>query len=84
MSDYAHNETEKYIKKIEVKLKREYGIAQEEIEKKLNDYMEAFERKDAVKRKLLEEKKITQDDYNYWTTGQIMVGQRGDELVDAI
>lgn len=84
MGDYAHEETEKYIKKIEIKLKREYGIAQKEIEKKLNDYMAAFERKDAVKRKLLADKKITQEEYNHWRTGQIMIGQRWDEMLDSI
>lgn len=88
MSDPAYEETERIIKIIETRISREYGKAVEEIEEKLNDYLERFKKKDETWRAWVNDVKKTdpaeykkrQKKYEAWREQQIMVGKRWKEL----
>ena len=78
--DIAHDDTDKILKALEERVAREYKQAEEEVEEKLNDYLARFKKKDALKRKALAHGLITQQEYNQWRIGQIMMGQRWEEM----
>lgn len=84
MDDYGHRETEKLIAQMDKKVAEVYQQAAQETQKKLDDYLKAFERKDAKKRELLDAGEITQKKYNDWRTGQIMIGKRWEEMRDTL
>ena len=48
---------------------------------KLQRHLKAFQRKDAEKRKLVASGELSQADYNAWKHGQIMTGQRWQDMV---
>lgn len=78
--DEAHAETERLLQDLEQRITAEYRQAAEELEEKCNDYFRRFAVKDKIKRKQLANGEITQDEYNYWRTGQILIGERWKEM----
>ena len=78
--DEAHEETERLLQDLEQRITAEYRQAAEELEEKCNDYFRRFAVKDKIKRKQLANGEITQDEYNYWRTGQILIGERWKEM----
>lgn len=82
--DYAHEETEKILKKIEKRITHEYMLAEQEIEEKLDDYLRRFKIKDELKRKAVAKGLITQAEYNQWRIGQMMISDRWSEMRDNI
>lgn len=84
MIDYGHKETDELIKQMNGKVAKIYKQASEDTQKKLVDYLKAFKRKDAEKRKLLDAGAITQEEYTKWRTGQIMIGKRWKEMRDTL
>lgn len=82
--DEGHLETEMYLARIENRVNKVYRQAAEETEKKLNDYLRRFKTKDRIKREQLRKGEITQDEYNYWRTGQIMIGKRWEEMKNTL
>ena len=84
MNDPAHLETEALIEQMERKIAKIYKQAEKETQKKLDDYLKAFEKKDKKKRELLDAGEITQKEYNDWRTGQIMIGKRWEEMRDTL
>lgn len=84
MADLGHEETELILRETEADVNRVYRQAVEETQKKLDDYLRRFKVKDEAKRKLLDAGEITQEEYNYWRTGQIMIGKRWEEMRDTL
>lgn len=84
MPDIGHMETDKELAALEERISRIYRQSAEETQKKLDDYLRRFKVKDEIKRKDLADGKITQDQYNYWRTGQIMIGKRWQDMVDTL
>lgn len=82
--DYGHKWTDKELRELENRIRAEYAQAVRETEEKLNDYMRKFRKKDEIKRKALAEGKITQEEYNTWRKGQIMIGRRWEEMRDTL
>lgn len=82
--DEGHLDTERILKEIESDVTRVYRQAAEETEKKLNDYLRRFKIKDQIKRDQLRKGEITKDEYNYWRTGQIMIGKRWEEMKNTL
>lgn len=78
--DLGHEETDKIIAELERRIRKTYKRASEDVEKKLKDYLEAFERKDRRKRDQMERGVITEDEYIKWRQHQIMMGKRWAEL----
>ena len=82
--DIGHAETEQLLSGLEDILRQEYSQAAREATEKMEDYFRRFEAKDRIKRAQLANGEITADYYNYWRTGQIMIGKRWQEQVNAI
>ena len=82
--DYGHLETEKIIRDIEEAITKEYEKATAEIQAKLDEYLEKFAKKDALKRKALEKGLITKEEYDRWRVGQLMISERWKEMRDAL
>lgn len=84
MKDIGHEETEKVLKEIEKRISEEYARAEKEVSEKLNDYLEKFRVKDALKQKAVDNGMITEEEYKQWRVGQIMMGQRWAEMRDSL
>jgi SPP1 gp7 family putative phage head morphogenesis protein len=92
MGDPAHEFTEKLIKALEGRLNREYGLAVVELEIKLRDYFERFEKKDETWRKWVDDVKETDrgefvkrfSDYIKWRKAQMAVGRHWRELKEQL
>lgn len=84
MKDIGHEETEKVLKEIEKRISEEYARAEKEVSEKLNDYLEKFRVKDALKQKAVDNGMITEEEYKQWRVGQIMMGQRWTEMRDTL
>jgi SPP1 gp7 family putative phage head morphogenesis protein len=84
MADYGHAETDIMLHRLEKRITKEYSQAAKEMQKKLDTYLEKFKIKDEIKRKKLKAGEITKAEYDYWRTGQIMMGERWKEMVDTL
>lgn len=84
MKDIGHEETEKVLKEIEKRISEEYARAEKEVSRKLDDYLEKFRVKDALKQKAVDNGMITEEEYKQWRIGQIMMGQRWTEMRDTL
>ena len=82
--DKGHEATERKLRALEKKIAKEYAQAEKELEQKLQKYLKAFERKDALKRAALDAGEITDAEYKQWRTGQIMIGKRWTEMRDTL
>lgn len=51
-----------------------YSRAEKEIQKTADEYFAKFAKQDEAKRKLLEQGKITEDEYEKWRKGKVMYG----------
>lgn len=78
--DEGHEITEKKLAELERRLAAEYRVAQAEIAEKLNDYMMRFETKDLRKKDQVARGVITEAEYQQWRKGQLIVGQRWEDL----
>ena len=84
MLNPAQKETEEILEQLEKQIRKEYRKAAKEVSKKLNEYLQAFATKDEIKREQLAKGIITKAQYNEWRTGQIMIGQRWQEMRDSL
>lgn len=82
--DEAHEETERLLQDLEQRITAEYRQAAEELEEKCNDYFRRYKIKDQIKRQQLANGEITQAEYDYWRTGQILIGERWKEMRDTL
>ena len=80
MSDLAHRKTDLKLEEMEKRLSAIYSRAEKEIQKTADEYFSKFAKQDEAKRKLLEQGKITEDEYKKWRKGKIMYGKRFTEM----
>ena len=69
---------------MDMRAEKIYREAAREIEEKLNEYLRKYKIKDQIKREALARGEITQQEYNYWKTGQIAIGQRWAEMKNTL
>lgn len=84
MADEGHEATEALIGEISERVRREYAAACDGAEAKLADYLRRFEAKDRIHAEAVRRGEETEADYREWRRGQILVGERWRELVDAL
>ena len=82
--DGGHARTEVILADVEKRITKEYRSAEKEVQAKLDDYLRRFKTKDELKRKALANGVITKAEYDYWRTGQIIMGERWAALRDAL
>ena len=80
MSDLAHVKTDEKLEEMEKRLSAIYSRAEKEIQKTADEYFSKFAKQDEAKRKLLEQGKITDDEYKKWRKGKVMYGKRFTEM----
>ena len=80
MADKAHILTDEKLEKMERHLSAIYRRAEKEIQKTADEYFDKFYKQDEAKRKLLEQGKITEDEYKKWRKNKIMYGKRFTEM----
>lgn len=82
MADWAHKWTDKQLEELEKRFQSVYAQAEKEISAKLKKHLKAFSVKDAAKKKLVEDGKMTQEAYIKWRKMQVLTGKRWQELRD--
>ena len=82
--DYGHEWTEEELKKLEQRISEEYKQASEEVQKKLDAYLEQFEAQDEKKRAEVEAGTLTEKEYKRWRQGKIMTGRRWEAMRDTL
>lgn len=80
MVDIAHSLTDKKLEEMEKRLSAIYSRAEKEIQKTADEYFSKFAAQDDKKRKLLEQGKITEEEYTKWCKGKVMYGKRFTEM----
>ena len=80
MADRAHELTDLKLEEMEKRLSAIYSRAEKEIQKTADEYFYQFADQDKKKRKLLEQGKITEDEYKKWRKGKVMYGKRFTEM----
>jgi SPP1 gp7 family putative phage head morphogenesis protein len=65
---------------MEKRLSAIYSRAEKEIQNTADEYFARFAKQDEAKRKLLEQGKITEDEYKKWRKGKVMYGKRFTEM----
>ena len=84
MADKAHILTDKKLEKMERHLSAIYSEAQKDIQKKADEYFDAFYEEDKIQRTLLEKGKITKEEYKSWQQSKIMRGRRYTDMKEQI
>lgn len=84
MTDAGQFETDMLIARMDLRAQEIYREAAAETEQKLNDYFAKFKVKDQIKREALKRGDITDDEYRYWRTGQLAIGERWKEMRDTL
>ena len=80
MADTAHRITDEKLEEMEKRLSAIYSRAEKEIKKTADEYFSKFAKQDEAKRKLLEQGKITEEEYAKWRKGKVMYGKRFAEM----
>ena len=80
MADTAHRITDEKLEEMEKRLSAIYSRAEKEIQQTADEYFSKFAKQDESKRKLLEQGKITEEEYTKWRKGKVMYGKRFTEM----
>ena len=80
MADTAHRLTDEKLEEMEKRLSAIYSRAEKEIQKTADEYFSRFAKQDEAKRKLLEQGKITEEEYTKWRKGKVMYGKQFAEM----
>lgn len=79
-----NKQNDKEVEKLEKKLRKVYLQAQADTQAKMEDYLQRFATKDAIRQEQVKQGKITQEQYLEWRKGQIAVGKQWQDKVDAL
>lgn len=82
--DEAHVWTDSELEKLERRIAAEYKKAADELTDKINAYFESFKKRDAEQLQLLNDGKITKQQYTQWRLAQIGRGKRFESMRDRI
>ena len=80
MADKAHRLTDEKLEEMEKRLSAIYSRAEKEIQKTADEYFSKFAKQDEAKRKLIEQGKLTEEEYTKWRKGKVMYGKRFTEM----
>lgn len=82
--DPAHRRTDRELAELEKRIAAEYKKAAEELQEKIDGYFERFKERDAEQLQLLQDGKITRQQYTQWRLAQIGRGKRFEALRDRV
>lgn len=84
MADYGHKETDKRLEALEKRVAAVYKQASKEMQEKLAQWYEDFERLDKQKAALVDAGKLPKADYLAWRKGKMVESGRLKALVDTL
>lgn len=84
MADLGHEMTEQELAALERRIKKVYGTASKDLQKKAAEYFATFAVRDKEQQELLKEGKITEQQYKQWRLAQIGRGKRFEALRDDV
>lgn len=74
--DYGHEQTDKMLKDLEKKIRKEYKQAAREVEASMNKWLAQYKKNDTKMRELWKSGKITKSDYTDWRKKQIILSDK--------
>ena len=80
--DLAHVETDKILLALEQKINRIYANARDDMSANIAEYFASFKKREARQRKLLEQGKITEQEFKQWRLNQMARGERYVKMRD--
>ena len=80
MADKAHRLTDEKLEEMEKRLSAIYSRTEKEIQKTADEYFSKFAKQDEAKRKLVEQGKLTEEEYTKWRKGKVMYSKRFTEM----
>lgn len=83
-ADPGHAQVDTMLEEIQQRVSSEYLRAYEEAQAKLDDYLRRFEAKDRTHAEAVRRGEETEADYREWRRGQILMGNRWQEMVDTL
>lgn len=83
-SDYMSDKMDSYMEQIEDKLSALYADAAKEMQGKLSDFMEGFEKQDANMQAQVEAGKVTQEEYSQWRNRHIVQSDKYKSTIDSL
>lgn len=82
--DSGNAETEALLIDTEYEIQEIYDRAAKETQKKLEDYLDGFQRRDAQKQALVDSGKMSESEYATWRKNQMLTGQRWNDMVKTL
>ena len=82
--DEGYQETEDILYDMVAEIETVYGVAYEEMLEKCRKYLEWFIAADTAKHKLLDEKKITKEEYKQWRGSKLFVGRQNQAMLETL
>jgi hypothetical protein len=76
MADKVHILTDEKLEEMEKRISAIYSEAQKDIQKKADEYFDKFKKADEKKRELVNQGKLTEEEYQKWRKNKIMYGKR--------
>jgi len=80
MADKAHRLTDKELSEMEKHLSEIYERANKELTEKADQYFNRFAELDEQKKKLVDEGKLSEEDYKLWRQNKIMTGKHWTQM----
>lgn len=84
MADKAHKITDKLLQSTEKEIHSIYDEAAKEAQKKVDEFFQKFAAKDAEKKALVDQGKLTKAEYEAWRKGKMLAGTRYTAMADAL
>lgn len=84
MADRGHELTDEILRSLQDRIAEEYADALRAAEKKLKDYLDAFNAEDEIQKQRLADGEITKEQYNAWAIRRKMNGKHWEEMRDAL
>lgn len=82
--DIGHQDTDKELARLLRRIRKSYSTAIAELQKKINDYMEQFEKQDAYYRALFDSGEMTYNDFIKWRRTAVMDTKQWKDMRDQL
>lgn len=83
-SDYMSNKMDSYMEQIEEKLSALYADAAKEMQEKLTDFMDGYEKQRASMEAKVEAGKMTEEEYSQWCNRHIVQSDKYKSTIDSL
>lgn len=82
--DEAEKQTDDLLDELEKKIAEEYSVALKDVQEKYDKFAEGFAEQEAEKKKLLDDGKITDEEFTKWRQSKLQSGKLYQQLIDTL